>query len=232
MKRIVVLIGNYGSGKTEIALNLAINAAREGKKAALVDLDIVNPYFRSGEQVSLLRENGVKLIAPPYAATNVDLPVLSAEVQRVFVEPMDQVVFDVGGDAVGATALGQYHAKFDKIREDVEVLAVINTRRPLCTTAEDISALLAHMSAGARLTIDGIINNANLARDSEARLLLESEEILKKVTEMTKIPVKYVGGLPDVLKKYAGLSDESAQKPEQIPIRVYTRPEWLDITVE
>jgi hypothetical protein len=232
MQRMIVLIGNYGSGKTEIALNLAIAAARKGKQVALVDLDIVNPYFRSADQAELLRNNGIRLIAPPYAATNVDLPVLSAEVQRVFVEPLDQVIFDVGGDAVGATALGQYHAKFAKIRHEVEVLAVINTRRPLCSTPEDVATLLAHMSAGARLTIDGIINNANLARDSEAQLLLESDEILKRVTELTNIPVKYVGGLPGVLEKYAELAGKSSQKPEQIPIHVYTRPEWLDLTVE
>ena len=232
MKKFIVLIGNYGSGKTEIALNLAISASREGKNTALVDLDIVNPYFRSGEQGLLLKENGVKLIAPPYATTNVDLPVLSAEVQRVFIEPMDKVIFDVGGDAVGATALGQYHFRFKNIRSEVEVLAVINTRRPLCGTAEDVSTLLAHMSAGARLSIDGIINNSNLARDSEAQLLSESEEILKKVTEMTGIPVKYVSGLPELLKEYSQTSQESELKPTQIPISIYTRPEWLDSTVE
>ncbi|MGI6193293.1 MAG: cobalamin biosynthesis protein CobQ [Christensenellales bacterium] len=235
MKRVIVLIGNYGSGKTEIALNLALKAAREGKSVALVDLDIVNPYFRSAEQTNLLRESGVRLIAPPYASTNVDLPVLSAEVQRVFVEPLDQVIFDVGGDAVGATALGQYHAKFAKIRQDVEVLAVINTKRPLCGTPSDIATLLSHMSAGARLEIDGIINNANLARDTSAQLLVESEEILKEVTKRTGIPVTYVGGLPEVLNQYAELSCKSNQtsdSPEHIEIHVYTRPDWLDITIE
>jgi len=162
----------------------------------------------------------------------VDLPVLSAEVQRVFVERFDKVVFDVGGDTVGATALGQYHAKFGAVRGDAEVLAVINTRRPLCATPEAISELLRQMSFVSRLKIDGIVNNANLARDSEAALLSESEAILREVTKTTGIPVQYLAGLPEVLKKYTEISGKIGKIPEQIPISVYTRPEWLDITVE
>ena len=61
--RILVLVGNYGSGKTEISLNLALKLARRGEKVTLVDLDIVNPYFRSRERRDLLESAGIRLIS-------------------------------------------------------------------------------------------------------------------------------------------------------------------------
>ena len=94
--RFLVITGNYGSGKTEISLNLALRAA-ETEKTTLVDLDIVNPYFRTGEKAETLRQAGVRVLMPTYAMTTVDIPALPAEIQSVFEIPQDRVIFDVGG---------------------------------------------------------------------------------------------------------------------------------------
>ena len=98
--RFLVITGNYGSGKTEISLNLAFDAARE-EKTTLVDLDIVNPYFRTGEKAEELKAAGVRVLMPTYAMTTVDIPALPAEIQSVFEVPSDRVIFDVGGDDDG-----------------------------------------------------------------------------------------------------------------------------------
>ena len=82
--RIIIFCGNYGSGKTEIALNTALKLRSDGFKTALVDLDIVNPYFRSSEHGQMLAEHGIRLIAPTFAGTTVDVPALPAEVQTIF----------------------------------------------------------------------------------------------------------------------------------------------------
>ncbi len=102
MKKINVFVGHYGSGKTEIALNYAINLAKENKKVVLVDLDIVNPFFRSAEMDKILKDNNIELIAPIFANTNVDLPALPPEIGGVFTREDTYVIFDVGGDPDGA----------------------------------------------------------------------------------------------------------------------------------
>lgn len=232
MKRFIVLIGNYGSGKTEISINLAIQAAKEGKRTALVDLDIVNPYFRSGEYKELMEEYGVRLITPPFSTTNVDVPALSAEVHRVFTEEYDKVIFDVGGDTVGATALGRYKHYFEKVEDDLETLAIINTCRPLCREVDDIALLVEQMSFCARLKVTGIVNNTNLARESTGDVLWEGHRVLKKVEEKTGIPLAYDCGTVETLNEYADIVKNIQSLPEQIKICPYTRPVWLDDSVE
>ena len=100
----VVLTGNYGSGKTELALNLALHSRRLGA-TTLVDLDIVNPYFRSGEKAEELRQAGVRVLMPTFAMSTVDVPALPPEIQSVFETPCDRVIFDVGGDDTGASGM-------------------------------------------------------------------------------------------------------------------------------
>ena len=123
--RFSVVTGNYGSGKTEISLNLAFAAAKE-KKTTLVDLDIVNPYFRTGEKAEELEKAGIHVLMPVFAMTTVDIPALPAEIQSVFESHSEQVIFDVGGDDTGAAALGRYFPSFMKNRADTTVAFVIN----------------------------------------------------------------------------------------------------------
>ena len=124
-KRFLVLVGNYGSGKTELALNRALEFAAK-KSTTLVDLDIVNPYFRSGEKADMLREAGIRVLMPTFALSTVDIPALPAEIQSVFELPCDHVIFDVGGDDTGAAALGRYAPSFAKYREQTHVALVVN----------------------------------------------------------------------------------------------------------
>lgn len=225
-KEILVLIGHYGSGKTELALNFAIKAAKSGKKTVLVDLDIVNPYFRSAEQSDLLREAGVDLIVPPYANTNVDLPVLSARVSGVFTDGHEYVVFDVGGDGVGATALGRYFHEFSRIENGLRVLFVVNPRRPLCCTEDGICAMMEEVKRASRLQLDGLINNANLANETTADDLLDAQDVLARVSARTACPIAYTCGQREVLKSYASINAEG--HGELFPIQTYMRPAWLN----
>ena len=134
--KIHITVGHYGSGKTEFSVNYALFLKKTHDKVILVDLDIVNPYFRSNDARAILENAGVAVIAPDYAGTNVDIPVLPPEVMRIFNEPDAQVVIDVGGDDDGAIALGRYKQFFD--RADYEMNLVVNTRRPLSSTVEEI----------------------------------------------------------------------------------------------
>lgn len=176
-RRFTVMVGNYGSGKTELALNLALAAAEAGS-VTLVDLDIVNPYFRSGEKAEELRRAGVRVLMPSFALSTVDIPALPAEIQSVFEMPCDRVIFDVGGDDTGAAALGRYAPSFARFRADTQAALVVNCMRPLTQRAEDIVELARRIECRGRLGLDAMVNNTNLAGETDAAMVEAGETIV------------------------------------------------------
>ena len=104
LNKLTIIYGHYGCGKTNLSINLALDLARQGKRVTLVDLDIVNPYFRSSDYTPMLQEKGIKVVAPQFAGTNLDLPSLSAEIYAAFDTSSGYVIVDVGGDDAGAYA--------------------------------------------------------------------------------------------------------------------------------
>ncbi len=223
MAKCFILAGNYGSGKTEIALNMSLEYAKKGR-TVLVDMDIVNPYFRSAEHKALLNEKGVRLIAPTYANTLVDVPVISAEVFAAF--EYDYAVFDAGGDPVGASVLGSIAHRF-KTQEDVRFYYVVNARRPLTKTAEEIAEMMALIEGKARIKVGGIINNTNLARETTAGDLLYGRDVCREVSLKTGVPVVMTSGEEHVLREFG----EKAGEKDLFTIKIYTRPNWLDSTI-
>ena len=219
--RILVLVGNYGSGKTEISLNLALKLVRRGEKVTLVDLDIVNPYFRSSERTELLEKEGVKVYAPSFAMSTVDVPSLPADIQAVFADKSRRVIFDVGGDDTGAAALGQYKPYFDQ--DDVEVLFVVNAFRPLSGDADSVCDLMLRVAGRSRLSPTAVINNANVAWETEESDLVRGEELLHEVSTRMNLPIGYLCAKQDILDK---LPDHLSG--ERIAIDILMRPEWME----
>lgn len=216
----LVLTGNYGSGKTEIALNLALESAKR-MKTTLVDLDIVNPYFRSGEKADDLRNAGVRTLMPTYAMTTVDIPALPAEIQSVFEVLSDRVIFDVGGDDTGAAALGRYYPSFTAKRNQTKMILVINCMRPLTRQKEEILDLALRIQNRGRLKIDLLINNTNLADETTPEMVEEGEKTVLECAKMLDgIPV-ITAGKPEVLEK-------SRLSTSAYPIRRYMKPEWME----
>ncbi len=220
-RRIKAIVGHYGSGKTEIALGLALSARTHGHPSAIVDMDIVNPFFRTAEQHELLAKSGVELIHPPYALTGVDLPVLPAEVNRVFANKELKVVLDVGGDDAGAAALGGYKRFFDQ--EPCDLYYVVNLYRPFSETADQIEAMLSRIAARARMKPTGLINNANLAGETRPEDVLRCQEVLLDVSRRCSVPIIMVSGLASVLNGLPADLD-----CPRFPIERRLVPEWMD----
>lgn len=218
--RIVVLVGNYGSGKTEISLNLALKLAARGEKVTLVDLDIVNPYFRSSERTALLNEHGIRVYAPSFAMTTVDVPSLPAEIQAVFADKTRRVIFDVGGDDTGAAALGQYKPYFDQ--DDVTMLFVVNAFRPLSGDPDSVCDLMHRIAARSRLTPNTLVNNANVSWETQEQDLFRGEELLKEVSARMNIPVGYLCAKQDIMERLP-----ENLTGERIQIDILMRPEWM-----
>ena len=180
MKKVYVLIGNYGSGKTELALNFAFKAAEQGKRTELLDLDMVNTYFRLTERGKMTEMKEIRLVSPNFSCSGIETLSMPAEVASAFAMDWDTVVFDVGGDAVGSTALGRYHQDFMELEPGaLEVLNVVNIRRPLAGSVEKILRLQEGMQTHARLQITGMINNTNLATMTTEQELWDGYELLR-----------------------------------------------------
>ena len=219
-KRFLVLVGNYGSGKTELALNRALEFAAK-KSTTLVDLDIVNPYFRSGEKADMLREAGIRVLMPTFALSTVDIPALPAEIQSVFELPCDHVIFDVGGDDTGAAALGRYAPSFAKYREQTHVALVVNCMRPLTQTAEDVAELAQRIAARGRLQIDSIINNINLAGETTPEMLRQGHQVVARAAEICGVDRVETCAMAEILAQCAEL-------PNPMPMVRYMAPEWME----
>ena len=220
-----VVVGNYGSGKTELSLALARRLRRQSQgRVALVDLDIVNPYFRSAERAELLTGEGIEVKMPSFALTSVDIPALPAEIQAVF-EPgrYAHVVIDVGGDDIGATALGRYEPFIRPVRDQMQILYVINPYRPLSGSVEDICALFELIVQRSRQKPDMLVNNANLQRQTTAMDLIGAQALLAQVSARLKLPVGMVVGYEQL---YSQLPAE--MQAMYFAITPLMLPEWLE----
>lgn len=193
-ERITVICGHYGCGKTNLALNLALEEAEKGKADApfactLADLDIVNPYFRSSEYEALLARHGVRLIKPVFAGTTLDTPTLSPELFSLFEEGAGRVFIDAGGDDAGVTALGGLSGQLAAC--GYEMLYVVNRNRALSQTPEEAAELLREIEAASRLKATGLVNNTHLGVETDLETLLEGLPFAQKTAELTGQPLLY-----------------------------------------
>ena len=187
-KRITLFAGHYGSGKTNIAVNYALLLSREGKKTAIADLDIVNPYFRTKDSASELEAAGVDLISPQFANSNVDLPALPAEAYRLVEDKSLYAVMDVGGDDRGAYALGRY-TPFILEEGNYRMAFVANPCRPLTHTPEEALEVMREIEAAGGLPFTAIVNNANLAHETTPETVLEAIPYMEKLSSLSGLPV-------------------------------------------
>lgn len=188
-KRVTLLAGHYGSGKTNIAVNYALYLKNLGKDVVIADLDIVNPYFRTRDSIDELTQAGVRLISSEFASTNVDLPALPQEVYSIFDKHGESAVMDIGGDDRGAYALGRY-ADFIKDENDYEMLFVFNKFRPLTPTAEDALEIMREIEAACKINFTAIVNNSNLGGITTPEDVLSSVAETERLSEISRLPIK------------------------------------------
>lgn len=219
-KQYLVITGNYGSGKTELSLNLSLKFA-EQYRTTLVDLDIVNPYFRSGEKAEEMRAAGIRMLMPTYAMTTVDIPALPAEIQSVFEVPSDKVIFDVGGDDTGAAALGRYYPSFMARRDNTLMLFVVNCMRPLTRETDEIIDLAERIQNRGRLKIDVLINNTNLADQTEPAMVEAGEKTVLACARQMGISRVITTGKKDVL-------EQCRLETPTLIMKRYMAPEWME----
>lgn len=227
MGKFIILIGNYGSGKTEIAMNLVVNSAEKGLKTQVIDLDKVNDYFRLSDRVELLHEKKIDVVSPTYAGRGVTPVNMSAAVASAFAGDWDMVVFDVGGDAAGAASLGRYHQDFAALEPGrLEVYDIVNVFRPMSSTPEGIIKLMGEMEGFARQKVTGFINNSNLLTMAGADDLRRGYDVIKAASDMTGLPVVHTTARPEFLEEFLADGRDPKYIGEPIGLKTYMHRSW------
>ena len=221
-RRIRIITGHYGSGKTEFAVNY-VKKLRESVdgRVAIADLDIVNVYFRSREKKEELEEKGIQVIASNLDTAVADVPAVSGAMTMPVINKEYQYVVDLGGNYVGTLVLGRIKPLLDHAEADF--FMVVNAYRPNTSTPEGIIEQMENLEYAAGLKVTGFINNTNLVRETTAECLLHGDEVLKEVTKRTGVPVKYVSYVKDVMTEEIpeGLSGEL------FPMEFNMRKTWM-----
>ena len=184
---ITIVTGHFGSGKTEIAINLGLEAKKTREKVAVADLDIVNPYYRARDARALFAEYGIDLIAPAERLAAADLPIVPGEIYRVLYDPEYKVIVDAGGDKDGATALGQFYNDWKDLHP--EVLFILNANRPYVSTLDGALDTLLNIEKASRLKITGIINNSNVGNETTMEDVEKGIVLSSALAETLGIPV-------------------------------------------
>lgn len=205
MKRITLFAGHYGSGKTNIAVNFALDLKAQGKEVIIADLDIVNPYFRTKDSAKELSEAGIELISPAFANSNVDLPSLPQETYKIVQDRTKYAVLDIGGDDRGAYALGRYAPSILE-ENDYEMIFVANFYRPLTSTAAEALEVMREIELAGGIKFTAIVNNSNIGADTTAEDVLKTVDRAEELSRISGLPVIFTTAERTVADELKGSS--------------------------
>ncbi|MBE5787913.1 MAG: ATP-binding protein [Clostridiales bacterium] len=226
MKRIIVIAGHYGSGKTELAVSLAMSligeTSRPWKKLSLVDLDVANPYFRSREKRDMLEKAGITVHADTFGGMQAaELPALTASLRAPLENPDCQTIIDLGGNDAGARVLRQFSKYFDG--DSHELWAVVNFRR---YETRDVEAAQAHVEAIEKelsMKVTGLVNNTHLLRETVPEIIREGHEKALALANRMAKPLLFTCYPAGIIKK-----EDVAGLLPLMPLQLYMRPSYLD----
>lgn len=214
--RVIIIAGHYGSGKSEIAVQYARSMAQSGRRVLLADMDIVNPFFRSLDAKNVLEAEGIRVTAPMFANTNVDVPALVPEVTNALWDAQTVVVLDVGGDGDGARVLGRYHKDIQP--EEVAMVFVFNASRPMTRTAATAAVQMEEIEFASRQRFTHILNNTHLLQDTDARILAEGECEAVRLSALRHCPLAGTVVAIEPSSPLAPASDAGAEGIPRLPL--------------
>ncbi len=187
-KRLNILCGHYGSGKTNVAVNMAFHLKEQHNNLVVADLDIVNPYFRTKDSLDDFKSRGIELICSEYANTNVDIPALPADMYRITTDKNLTAIIDVGGDDRGAYALGRLVPEI-KAEDNFDMLMVINGFRPLTPDAESTLEVMREIETACGIKFTGLVNNSNIGEETTAQDIIKSMDYANEVSKQSGLPI-------------------------------------------
>lgn len=221
-EQLVAIAGNYGSGKTELSVNLALHLAAAGRRVQIADLDIVNPYFRCREARAPMERRGIRVVVPPGAQAFADLPIVLPEIRGMLRPPRGTVsIFDVGGDDVGARALASLRPGLAE--GAYEFWQVINARRPFTDSVAGCVAMRRSIEAASRWNVTGLVVNTHLIDDTTVDVVMDGWRLAAAVRSETGLPIRLVA----VMDLLANVLDSDAIDAPILHMRRHMLPPWI-----
>ena len=187
-KRITILCGHYGTGKTNVAVNTALTMAKTSDKVTIADLDIVNPYFRTLDSAADFDAVGIRLICSRFANSNVDIPSLPPDLYAITDDKSHRVVIDVGGDDSGAMVLGRL-APAITAEDSYDMWLVVNRYRPMTPDVPSTVEVMGEIEAASKLRFTGIVNNSNLGVETTPQDVLDSVAYATALAQAANLPL-------------------------------------------
>lgn len=225
---LTILIGGFGSGKTEIALSSCFALVARGCGVTLVDIDLVKPLFRARGARRPLLEQGVRTISSMADMENADMPALSPEVEGAMASASvsSRTIVDVGGDETGATALGRFRHTISATGYDM--VMVVNPYRPFTRDISSVAELIRAIGLRSRLEVTGIISNPNLGSETEARDIREGHELVRRMSEAVGLPIRFIAIWEELLARRDVVDEACRAGMPVFPVQRYMLPPWVD----
>lgn len=220
IKPVTIFTANLGSGKTEISINFSRMLQQRGDKVSLVDLDIINPYFRTRLAKDNLASQGLKVICPPGHLVNADVPALTPAIRGALQATEGYCVCDVGGDDVGAIALGMYRPYLTEERFDLYF--VVNTCRPFTRDFAGVYKIMGDIEKNSRLKVTGLVSNTNLGRQTDVQTMLEGYHKVAEIAEKLELPLAFLASPEELVPQVKNILPEVPV----LPLEFYMKTPW------
>jgi len=205
--KLFIFVGHFGSGKTETAANFAIELKKHTHKVNIIDLDIVNPFFRTEDLREQLERKGIRVISSCFAGTNIEIAALPANIPIAIEEKDSKTILDIGGDDIGAKILSTFRDYI--LPQQYKIYCVVNMFRPYTDSEEKIIKMVEYIENSSRLKISAFINNTNLSDETTVEDILESQKRLESVSEKLNIPISFICANKNVALKIGEVIKQS-----------------------
>lgn len=220
MNKLYIIIGAYGSGKSEYSIHLARELKNQGKDVVLVDMDVVNPYFRSREVREDFAKIGIEVVAPDGAFKHADLPMISPRIMGMIENKAKTVVLDVGGDPAGCRTIGRFVDAINKRGYTLQL--VVNTRRPFTSTPTEIISMKDSLEFTSKLKVTELVCNTNLMEHTDGEIVTSGIKLVQETAQLTGLEFsRYL-----VLEEYASLVPDKILGKERVIMQYMLKKPW------
>lgn len=203
VRGVVAIVGNYGSGKTEISINLALFLKALGANVSVADLDLVNPYFRTREARMELHSRGINTLLPPEKLLEADLPIVTPQILgklRAELTKDETVILDIGGDSVGARVLASLADALAKV-QTLRTVQIVNPFRPYTSNVRGCLDMRAKIEQASTLKVTHWAVNGHMMNETEPAHIMRGYELGLELVQVTGLPLLFMGVTRPLLDK-------------------------------